>query len=61
MSLGVISDPTTSFKVFECIAMQSSMGHIHILSDALEKCHYVSIALGVGENVVKYTGIGSTD
>ncbi len=56
MSLAVIPVPTTSFKVFECIDMQSSMDHIH--TPNLVK---ILIALGVGEDVVKYKGIGSTD
>ena len=29
VSLAVMSEPTTNFKVFECIDMQSSIGHIH--------------------------------
>ena len=29
--------------------------------NAMEKCHYISNVLGVGEDVVEHKGIGSTD
>ena len=32
-----------------------------IPSNALKKSHYILIALGVGEDVVIYKGIGTTD